>query len=75
VQDQGIGIPAVDFARIFEPFYRGSNVPKNRRGMGIGLASIQQIVKQHSGKILVESTEGQGTIFTVRLPVPPCHAD
>jgi signal transduction histidine kinase len=75
VQDQGIGIPAVDFARIFEPFYRGSNVPKNRRGMGIGLASIQQIVKQHSGKILVESTEGQGTIFTVRLPVPPRHAD
>jgi signal transduction histidine kinase len=68
VQDHGVGIPAVDLPHVFEPFYRASNVPKNCRGMGIGLASVHQIVKQHSGKVWVDSTECVGTTFTVRLP-------
>lgn len=68
VRDQGLGIPPTDLPHIFEPFYRGGNVPANVRGMGLGLASVHQIVKQHGGKLDVASAEGIGTTFTVQLP-------
>ncbi|HEU5432311.1 MAG TPA: GAF domain-containing sensor histidine kinase, partial [Thermomicrobiales bacterium] len=69
VRDAGIGIPAAERSRIFEPFQRGSNAASRFHGAGIGLAGVRQIVEQHGGVIDVESEEGVGSAFTVRLPV------
>jgi K+-sensing histidine kinase KdpD len=69
ISDQGVGIPATELDRVFERFYRASNVPRQIRGNGIGLAGTRQLVEQHGGSITVESHEGVGTTFTVRLPL------
>jgi PAS domain S-box-containing protein len=69
VHDHGIGIPADDLPRLFERFRRGSNVQGQIRGSGLGLASSKQIVEQHGGTITVESIEGRGSTFIVRLPL------
>jgi PAS domain S-box-containing protein len=69
VRDQGLGIPAADLPYVFDRFRRGTNVMGEISGSGIGLASALQIAKQHGGTISVESVEGQGTTFTVRLPL------
>ncbi len=72
ISDSGIGIPAEDIPKVFDEFFRGSNVPKDfKSGTGLGLAIVQQIVKNHGGKIKVESEEGVWTKFTVSLPVKP----
>ena len=71
VTDRGIGIPAADLPHIFERFRRAGNVPPTIQGSGIGLASVRQIVEEHGGTIAVESVEGVGTTFTVRLPLAP----
>ncbi len=68
VCDYGVGIPAADVPHIFEQFKRASNVIGTYRGMGIGLANVQQIVEQHDGKVAVHSVEGVGSTFTVYLP-------
>jgi signal transduction histidine kinase len=68
VRDQGMGIPAADLPNIFDRFFRGSNVAGKIGGTGIGLAGVKHIVQQHAGTIHVESTEGVGTVVTVRLP-------
>ncbi|MCU0499592.1 MAG: PAS domain S-box protein [Anaerolineae bacterium] len=67
VSDQGIGIPQKDLARLFEPFYRAQNVGMIS-GTGLGLAIALQTVQAHHGTIEVESQEGVGTTFTIRLP-------
>jgi signal transduction histidine kinase len=69
VRDSGIGIPPQDLPRVFERFYRASNVGENLRGTGLGLAAVQQIVEQHGGEIQAVSDLGAGTTFTVRLPL------
>jgi signal transduction histidine kinase len=69
VQDEGLGIPAADLPHVFERFHRGGNVAGQIRGSGIGLAGVCQIVEQHGGTIGVQSEEGQGATFTVRLPL------
>jgi signal transduction histidine kinase len=69
VQDFGIGIPAEDLPRIFERFHRGSNVGGVATGSGLGLAGARQIVGQHGGTLTVASQVGQGSTFTVRLPL------
>jgi signal transduction histidine kinase len=69
VRDGGIGIPASDLPRIFERFYRASNVGNQLRGTGLGLAGVQQIVMLHGGEITAESEPGTGSAFTVRLPL------
>ncbi|MGE3269487.1 MAG: ATP-binding protein [Chloroflexota bacterium] len=69
VEDDGIGIPQEDLPRIFERFYRASNVSDNIRGTGLGLAGALQIVRQHGGTIEADSTPGTGTTVTVRLPI------
>lgn len=70
VQDQGIGIPEADQARLFEAFHRASNVG-HRPGTGLGLAIVKQSVDLHGGTIAFESTEGVGTMFTVVIPQAP----
>jgi len=68
VRDEGIGIPPEDVPRIFERFYRGSNVQGAIEGTGLGLAGAAQIVQQHGGRLDVKSEQGQGSIFTMYLP-------
>lgn len=68
VEDQGIGIPDQDQDKLFEPFYRASNIG-DIQGTGLGLSLCKQIVDQHQGNITVKSRLGQGTTFTVTLPV------
>jgi signal transduction histidine kinase len=67
VQDSGIGIPAPDLSRIFERYQRARNVAGTLPGHGIGLAGAKQIIEQHGGQISVQSEEGAGSTFTVRL--------
>ncbi len=65
-QDQGIGIAPEDLPYIFDAFYRAeSGIEK--RGHGLGLAAVKAIIRQHDGRIAVESTLGKGSIFTVSL--------
>lgn len=68
VQDQGIGIPPEHIPRLFESFYRASNVGAIQ-GTGLGLAIVKQCVDLHGGKIGVDSVVGEGTTFTVMLPL------
>jgi PAS domain S-box-containing protein len=69
VSDRGLGIPAADLPHVFERFRRGTNVVRRIRGSGVGLASARHIVVAHGGTISVVSVEGQGSTFTVRLPL------
>ncbi len=66
IEDNGRGIPAERLERIFEPFFT-TKAPG--RGTGLGLAVCDRIIKQHGGRILVESQPGLGTRFTVILPI------
>jgi len=69
VADNGPGIPSSDQPYIFDKFYRASNVPADTPGTGLGLAIVKSIVENHQGRIWVDSTLGQGTTFTVVLPI------
>jgi signal transduction histidine kinase len=69
VRDHGIGIPAEDQARLFEPFHRGANVGKIS-GSGLGLTITKKAIEVHGGTIAVESGVGKGTTFVVRLACP-----
>jgi PAS domain S-box-containing protein len=68
VRDSGIGIPLVDQPKLFEPFHRARNVGETK-GTGLGLAIVKQAVDLHGGTISVESRDGEGTHFTVALPL------
>ena len=82
IADHGIGIPEADLRHLFERYYRGSNV-SGIVGTGVGLYLVKMAVDMHGGRINVESKEGEGTRFTVRLPIkreavadsPPLAAD
>jgi signal transduction histidine kinase len=63
VRDSGVGIPRADQARIFEPFFSTKDM-----GTGLGLSISYGLIKDHKGSIEVESQEGRGTCFTIRLP-------
>jgi PAS domain S-box-containing protein len=69
VEDQGLGIPEADLPHVFERFRRGTNVENRFAGSGIGLSGASQIVRQHGGTIHVTSHPGQGTTFTLSLPL------
>jgi len=68
IKDRGIGIPAADQQRLFEPFYRGKNVG-DIAGSGLGLAVVKKLVDIHGGQISVASEVGVGTTFTITLPL------
>jgi two-component system NtrC family sensor kinase len=69
VSDNGPGIPLEEQGRIFEKFYRASNVGQDIQGTGLGLAIVKTIVDNHRGRIWVDSKPGEGSVFTVVLPV------
>jgi signal transduction histidine kinase len=69
VRDNGIGIPPPELERVFEPYYRGTNVATSISGSGVGLAGTRHIVEQHGGEIRVDSVVGKSTTFIVRLPL------
>jgi signal transduction histidine kinase len=66
--DNGLGIPETDLPHIFEELYRGENA-HGLSGSGLGLALARTIAALHAGTITVRSELGQGTIFTMRLPI------
>lgn len=68
ISDQGIGIPPTDQPHLFNSFFRGSNIGITP-GVGLGLVIVKNCVELHQGKISVESEVGQGTTFTVSLPL------
>ncbi len=68
VRDQGIGIPVEDLPRLFGDFYRASNVG-SIPGTGLGLAIVKRAVESHGGAITVTSQSGDGTSFTVTIPI------
>jgi len=76
VVDQGIGIPHQEQQKIFEKFYRvGDPLVHNTKGSGLGLSLVRHIVQAHGGEVAVDSAPGQGSKFTIVLPVkPPLHA-
>jgi two-component system sensor histidine kinase SenX3 len=75
VIDQGIGIAAKDLDRIFERFYRADLArSRDTGGTGLGLAIVKHIAVNHAGRVDVESTYGQGSTFTLRLPTRPPDA-
>jgi two-component system, OmpR family, phosphate regulon sensor histidine kinase PhoR len=68
VTDAGPGIPIADQPRIFDKFYRGSNISEVE-GSGLGLAIVKTIVESHQGRIWVESVEGKGRSFIIVLSI------
>ena len=70
VADRGPGIPEAEQSRVFEKFYRARDSGSKMPGAGLGLAIAYEIVQAHLGRIWVESTPGEGSIFHVSLPTP-----
>ena len=68
VADNGNGISSADKGRIFNRFYRGKAFSTDIPGMGLGLTYVKLLVDAHCGDISVESREGEGSIFTIKLP-------
>lgn len=72
VEDTGIGIPEKDVPKLFGEFFRASNARKSDiEGSGVGLASVKCIVERAGGSVAVDTREGGGTRFAVRIPLGP----
>jgi two-component system sensor histidine kinase SenX3 len=70
VQDHGIGIPQPEQERVFERFYRVDKArSRDTGGTGLGLAIVRNVARAHGGEVLVTSREGEGSTFTLRLPL------
>jgi two-component system sensor histidine kinase SenX3 len=71
VRDHGIGIPSRDLERIFERFYRVDRARSRATGgTGLGLSIVRHVAQAHRGDVTVESTEGEGSTFRLRVPLP-----
>jgi two-component system, NtrC family, sensor kinase len=68
VEDSGSGIRAEDRDRVFEPFF---TTKPDGKGSGLGLSIVKGIVERHHGEVVVESSPGRGSVFTVLLPRDP----
>ena len=74
VQDTGVGVRAGELPHLFERFYRAHAAQaRTQEGSGIGLALVQELIHLHGGTITVQSIEGIGTTFTIRLPRGTAH--
>ncbi len=74
IHDHGIGIPTRDLERIFERFYRVDRArSRDSGGTGLGLSIVRHVAAAHSGSVCVSSHEGEGSVFTMKLPIH--HAD
>ena len=72
VSDNGVGIPRVEYRRIFQKFYRiDDRLSREREGSGLGLAIVKHIVRAHGGRVRVESSDGKGSTFRIELPEAP----
>jgi signal transduction histidine kinase len=72
VQDNGPGIAARDLPHIFEPFYRGADaIARQIHGSGLGLSLVHRIMDELGGRVTVRSEPGQGSAFTLHLPIAP----
>ena len=71
VSDTGVGIPKKELPKIFERFYRAEQQREEVQGTGLGLSIVHKIVMRHGGRIEAESEVGQGSTFTVFLPLVP----
>lgn len=69
IRDSGIGIAPEKVSQIFDRFYRAEQKVHTLQGTGIGLSIVKEIIELHGGTISVESTPGQGSKFTIRLPM------
>jgi signal transduction histidine kinase len=70
VRDRGPGIPSSDLAHVFEPFYRGRTAMEQQiHGSGLGLSLVKRIAEAHGGGVEVSSVPGEGTCFSLFLPV------
>jgi len=69
VRDRGIGIPAPEHERIFERFYRCPGASRSVPGSGLGLALVRQVMTAHGGRVSVQSAAGEGSTFSLTLPV------
>jgi Signal transduction histidine kinase regulating C4-dicarboxylate transport system len=71
IRDYGLGIPADRLPKIFEPFYTTKTGPdaSGKGGTGLGLSACRKIIESHHGRIIIASTLGRGTSFTLRLPI------
>lgn len=75
VADRGVGIPSRDLDRIFERFYRVDRArSRDTGGTGLGLAIVRHVATNHGGEVRVQSHEGEGSVFTLRIPAadPAC---
>jgi two-component system phosphate regulon sensor histidine kinase PhoR len=71
VADQGIGIQRHEHHRVFEKFYRSDDrLSRSIEGSGLGLSIVQHVAHAHGGKVTLRSTIGQGSVFTLTLPLP-----
>jgi signal transduction histidine kinase len=71
VIDQGIGLPEDELVAIFKPFHKLDTGDRRKtKGVGLGLYVAKEIISLHGGKIHVESTTGQGSTFSILLPLP-----
>jgi signal transduction histidine kinase len=76
VSDTGIGIPPEDQEHLFEEFYRASNAKEfAEEGTGLGLSIVREIVESAGGRIVCASGPGEGTCFTVTLPLAACRLE
>ncbi len=71
ISDHGMGVPEADRTRVFEEFHRASNAKDKVQGLGLGLSLARRFLELHNGTISLESREGQGSTFSVRLPLGP----
>jgi two-component system sensor histidine kinase SenX3 len=70
IRDHGVGIPAKDLERIFERFYRvDPGRARETGGTGLGLSIVRHVAQNHGGNVLVDSREGEGSTFTLELPM------
>ena len=74
VRDQGPGIPAREHARVVERFYRSPLHRRSHQGAGLGLAIVHRIVRDHGGRLQLESEPGIGSTFAIHLPVASARA-